>query len=123
MQQISQLLVIELYVWAHYEIVFGVVCFGVVQDRLKTTRDESLFVFRPNVAHHGVGLARACLPICEYCSIVSLQDFFSKGSAGEIKEVLLKSVLRKDIVEVKYFIIVSLGIHVFESELLFDGVW
>ena len=49
--------------------------------------------------HHRMGFSAACLPICEYCSIVTLQNIINKRERSLFVDVALKRVLAEHMVE------------------------
>ena len=122
MEQISQLFVIKLNVWAHDEIVFGIICLCSTKNWLKTTRYETFFWWIFRISHHSIGFTWASLPISKNCSIISFKDIFSKFTTCTLEHLILFSLLWEYSIKCKNFIIISLTINILESNLPFSKI-
>lgn len=122
MQQISELLVVELDVRAHYQKILGLVALGWLEDRLEATRNDALLLLVLQVSHHCVRLARTGLPIREDSAIVALQYFLGEVLAGGLKQIQLRGSGLEDIIKREGFGVFSLWVNVSHCQLLLVGV-
>lgn len=63
--------------------------------------DDALRLLAVVRTHHGMGFSAPGLPICEYCSIVALENIVDEGECGLFVDVALEGVLGEDVIEGK----------------------
>lgn len=111
-KQISELFVVEFDIRAHDKIVFVGIWSCCLQNRLKTSRNQSFLVLILWYSHHRMRFSWTSLTISEDSSIITLQNLFCKSSAGIFKHLFLVSLLRKDVIETERSVLVTLLIYI-----------
>ena len=74
---------------------------GKCNNLAKGSWNNTLPFFALVGTHHSMGFSAPCLPICEYCSIIALENIINKGECSLFVNITLKRILGENMIEGK----------------------